>query len=238
MTSNMKPLNDRLAKAQREISKAIQKQGKAAADAGEGDKALYRALQAVRELGDIMNGDEDLQKTFLSGHEYSDSKGNTKKVIFNKPVQKNIYVGLLKLAFSGTGKSSLSQYAKALKLSEKDEKDSAKFVDWLDGEHKCTDGNHGGIKGAIKRAKVELLTPQERKAQAVKTKTDYELAHKSFLGNATKIKAPQISQFNGTAKVLVHYDQEMGILYVDEINAATDERSISSAVHAWKSKKN
>ncbi len=234
MTDNMKPLEDKLAEAQREVSQAMKKQGKAVEDAGAGEKALYRALQVVRELGDLMKDDEDLQKAFLAGRKYVDVKGKEQKVAYGKPVRKNIYIGLVKLAFSKTGKSSLSQYAKVLRLSEQDQPDASEFADWVDGEHESADGSrHGGIKGALRRAKVELLTPEERKAKEANAKADYDLAIKNFLDNATKIKAP-ITQFEGAARALIYFDKEAGVLYVDEYNAAKDERSVASAVKAWK----
>lgn len=234
MANNMKPLEEKLAEAQRKIANAVKQQSKATDQVSASDKTLYGALQTVRELGDLLKDDEDLQKAFLADREYVDKTGKKKKVGYGKPVRRNFYVGLVKLAFTNTGKSSLSQYAKVLKLAAQDEPDPTKFTEWLDGDHETGDGKHSGIKGALIRAKVELLTPEERKAREAKSKAEHDAALAHFLGNATKIKAPQITQLKGVARALVYFDKKESVLYVDEYNAATDQRSVASAIKVWK----
>ncbi len=227
-------LEGKLADAQREIANAVKLQEKAAGGVVASDMSLYKALQVVRELGDLMKDDATLQKTFMKDRKYVDAKGNEKKVGYGKATQKNVYVGLVKLAFSKTKKSSLSQYAKVLKLAEKDQPDSAKFAEWIKGEHDAGDGKQSGIKGALKRANLELLSPTERKKKKADAKKELDLALQHFLKNATKIDAPQISMIEGPAKALVYYDKTAGVLYVDEYKADKESRSVAAAIKAWK----
>lgn len=232
--ADIKTLEDKLATVQKEVFGAVKGQEKAADGVVASDKSLYKALQAVRELGDLMKDDAELQKSFLKGRKYIDATGNEKKVGFGKTVQNNVYAGLVKLAFSKTNKSSLSQYAKVLKLSEQDQPDPMKFAEWVEGEHEAVDGTQSGIKGALKRANIELLTAEEKKEKEEKAKAEYDQGLKSFLSNATKVQAPNISMIDGPAKALVYFDASAGVLYIDEYKAEKSTRSVNAAIKAWK----
>lgn len=247
-------LNATLDEAKGAAKKAAKEEATGERTIGASFEERYRALQKIRVIGNHLSinaddGDEDrdakiaLIKKFLEDKTYEevDSKGESvikdgkpvvKTAKFSKPVEKNVYVVLTRLAFTGISKGLHSQYASVLKLHHHEHEDLPEtFAEWVAGEHQKDDespdtnektrANRMGIKGAYKRARVVFADKDKKAKQVHQQADDIKKAQAAFVKSATAIidRDGVVSGIKGAAVALVYYDTEKDQLVIDEDNA-------------------